>query len=189
MPKDRAEVQDQYKIGGGQLNEYEFDINKGAVEGQASQEGVVAEGLQGAAEPGLPQNVAERIRQVEEAARRKVGRRSDSGETRAVTGRAQAGAQGGAAKKGGGAARKGAAKKAAGGAKRVAEKSGTISRGGKTAAKSAGKKGGTKGAAGATKGGGKAAASQKRSPARKSPAKSASKGSRTQAGGGSRSSG
>ena len=25
MPKDRAEVQDQYKIGGGSLNEYEYE--------------------------------------------------------------------------------------------------------------------------------------------------------------------
>ena len=92
MPKDKAEVQDQYKIGGGQLNEYEFDLNKGAVESQqreSSQE-VPVEGLRGAAEPGLPENVAARIREVEEAVRRKVGRRRDSGEQRAVSGRAQA---------------------------------------------------------------------------------------------------
>src|SRR5215210_5310225 len=77
MPKDRAEVQDQYKIGGGSLNEYEYGQSKGAYEEQAHQspEGAPAEGLQGAAEPNAPQNVAERIRQVEERAHEIVERR------------------------------------------------------------------------------------------------------------------
>jgi len=34
MPKDRAEVQDQYKIGGGSLNEYEYEQSKGDYEEQ-----------------------------------------------------------------------------------------------------------------------------------------------------------
>ena len=37
MPKDRAEVQDQYKIGGGSLNEFEFDRSKGEMEEQEHQ--------------------------------------------------------------------------------------------------------------------------------------------------------
>src|SRR5215204_7525938 len=77
MPKDPAEVQDQYKIEGGFLNEHEFNLNKGEMEEQAHQvpDDVPVEGLRGAAEPGLPENVAERIRQVEERAHEIVERR------------------------------------------------------------------------------------------------------------------
>src|ERR1700754_2313871 len=77
MPKDRAEVQDQYKIGGGSLNEYEFNQGKGEMEEQEHQtpEGGHVEGLRGADEPNQPQNVAERIRQVEERAHEIVERR------------------------------------------------------------------------------------------------------------------
>src|SRR3954462_12372205 len=77
MPKDRAEVQDQYKIGGGSLNEFEFDRSKGELEEQAHQtpDDVPVEGLRGAAEPNAPQNVAERIRQVEQRAHEIVERR------------------------------------------------------------------------------------------------------------------
>ena len=107
MPKDRAEVQDQYKIGGGFLNEYEVALNKGDMEEQTHQspEGAPVEGLRGAAEPNAPQNVAERIRQVEERAHEIVERRR--------------------AKQGGGGAQQGASKKAAGqtAAKAAAKKS------------------------------------------------------------------
>src|SRR3954469_5851067 len=77
MPKDRAEVQDQYKIGGGSLNEYEYGQSKGEYEERAHQvpDDAPVEGLRGAAEPGLPGNVAERIRQVEERAHEIVERR------------------------------------------------------------------------------------------------------------------
>src|ERR1041384_5251691 len=77
MPKDRAEVQDQYKIGGGSLNEFEFDQSKGEMEeqGHARPEGEYAEGLRGAAEPSAPQNVAERIQQVEQRAHEIVEQR------------------------------------------------------------------------------------------------------------------
>src|SRR3954462_7417076 len=77
MPKDRAEVQDQYKIGGGSLNEYEFNRDKGEMEEQEHQtpEGVHVEGLHGADEPNAPQNVAERIKQVEQRAHEIVERR------------------------------------------------------------------------------------------------------------------
>src|SRR4051812_37628825 len=77
MPKDRAEVQDQYKIGGGSLNEYEFNQDKGEMEEQERQtpEGAHAEGLHGADEPNAPRNVAERIRQVEQRAHEIVERR------------------------------------------------------------------------------------------------------------------
>jgi hypothetical protein len=158
MPKDRAEVQDQYKIGGGSLNEYEFDRSKGEMEEQERQspEGTPAEGLHGAAESNAPQNVAARIRQVEERAHEIVERRraKQSGST-ARTGSAQKGAgkaaqksaqkssgaskkasvkkagkasakTGGAAKKGG--AKKGGAKK--GSAKKVAAKKGAAKRSG-----------------------------------------------------------
>jgi hypothetical protein len=90
MPKDRAEVQDQYKIGGGQLNEYEFNQGKGEMEEQEhpAPEGGHVEGLRGADEPNAPQNVAERIREVEQRAHEIVERR-------------RAKASGGAASKGG----------------------------------------------------------------------------------------
>ena len=34
MPKDKTDVQEQYKIGGGSLNEYEFNQDKGGMEEQ-----------------------------------------------------------------------------------------------------------------------------------------------------------
>src|ERR1043166_6349209 len=112
MPKDRAEVQDQYKIGGGSLNEFEFDRSKGEMEEHehARPEGEQGESLlRGAAEPNAPQNVAERIRRVEEAAHEKVKRlRAKRGEGR----------KGAAA-----ASKRGAKKGAAKGAKRAAKKS------------------------------------------------------------------
>ncbi|MBV9928310.1 MAG: hypothetical protein JOZ96_25045 [Acidobacteria bacterium] len=129
MPKDRAEVQDQYKIGGGSLNEYEYEQSKGEYEEQTHQvpDDAPVEGLRGASEPGLPENVAERIRQVEERAHEIVERR-----------RAK---QGGGAKQGAAKAAKKSTKKAAPAAKQ--------------GAKAAAKKGAAKGAA--KKGGGKAA--------------------------------
>src|ERR687890_803142 len=77
MPKDPAENQDQYKIQGGFLNEYEFNQSKGEYEEQShpAPDDAPVEGLRGAAEPGLPENVAERIRQVEERAHEIVERR------------------------------------------------------------------------------------------------------------------
>src|SRR5215211_2541736 len=113
MPKDPAENQDQYKIQGGLLNEYEFNQSKGEYEEQAHQvpDDAPVEGLRGAAEPGLPENVAERIRQVEERAHEIVERR-----------RAK---QGGGGQKGSGKAAKKsapAAKKAAKGANKKAAK-------------------------------------------------------------------
>jgi hypothetical protein len=76
MPKDRAENIDRYKIRGGQLNEYEFEQNEGeltAQEHEHSEHG--GEGLHGASEPNSPQNVAERIREVERHAHEIVERR------------------------------------------------------------------------------------------------------------------
>ena len=118
MPKDRAEVQDQYKIGGGSLNEYEFNQSKGEVEEQEHQtpEGGHVEGLRGADEPNQPQNVAERIKQVEERAHEIVERR-------------RAKASGGAASKAGSSksakksSKKSAAKTAAKSSKKAAKKS------------------------------------------------------------------
>src|SRR5829696_1083263 len=102
MPKDRAEVQDQYKIGGGSLNEYEQ--SKGEYEEQSHPlpDDAPVEGLRGAAESGLPENVAERIRQVEERAHEIVEKRRAK----------QSGGAGKAAKKSAPAAKK-SAKKAA----------------------------------------------------------------------------
>src|SRR5215204_56706 len=121
MPKDRAEVQDQYKIGGGSLNEYEYEQSKGEYEEQAHQvpDDAPVEGLRGAAEPGLPENVAERIRQVEERAHEIVERRR--------------------AKQGGG-AQKGAAK----GAKKSAQASKKSAQGAAKAAAGGSKSGGAK---------------------------------------------
>lgn len=102
MPKDRTENIDRYKVRGGHLNEYEYQQNEGALE--ESREGFGGEdgeGLRGAAEPNAPQNVAERIRQVEEAAHEKVARRSAKrGEGSALKKGAAGGAKKGAAKKG-----------------------------------------------------------------------------------------
>lgn len=77
MPKDPAENIDRYKIQGGQLNEFEVQQNEEAMAEQerARHGGPQPEGLRGAAEPGLPQNVAERIQQLEAAVREKVERR------------------------------------------------------------------------------------------------------------------
>ncbi len=77
MPKDPAENIDRYKIQGGQLNEFELQQNEEAMAEQerARHGGPQPEGLRGAAEPGLPQNVAERIQQLEAAVREKVERR------------------------------------------------------------------------------------------------------------------
>src|SRR5918997_5008283 len=115
MPKDPAENQDQYKIQGGFLNEYEYEQSKGEYEEQAHQvpDDAPVEGLRGAAEPGLPENVAERIRQVEERAHEIVERRRA---------KQHGGGQKGAGKAAGKAAKKSApaAKKAAKGAKKAA---------------------------------------------------------------------
>lgn len=149
MPKDRAEVQDQYKIGGGSLNEFEFDQSKGEMEEQehARPGGEHGEGLlRGAAEPNAPQNVAGRTRRVEEAAHEKVER------LRAKRGEGRKGAAAGS-KRG---AKKGAAKKGAG-------KGGA----GKAAKGGAGKKTTKGGAQKSTKGGSKRGAAKKGSGARK----------------------
>ncbi|PYS84069.1 MAG: hypothetical protein DMF67_06050, partial [Acidobacteria bacterium] len=98
MPKDRTENIDRYKVRGGHLNEYEFQKNEGALE--ESREGgrsEVGEGLRGAAEPNAPQNVAERIRQVEAAAHAQVERRRAK---RGASGAATKGAAGVVAKRG-----------------------------------------------------------------------------------------
>src|SRR5919112_1625572 len=139
MPKDPAENQDQYKIQGGFLNEYEFNQGKGEMEEQAHQvpDDAPVEGLRGAAEPGLPENVAERIRQVEERAHEIVERR-------------RAKQRGGAGQAAGQSAKKSAqaSKKAAkGGAKGSAKKGAAKGSAKKGAAKGSAKKGGVKGAA------------------------------------------
>jgi hypothetical protein len=155
MPKDRAEVQDQYKIGGGSLNEYEYEQSKGEYEEQTHQapDDAPVEGLRGAAEPGLPENVAERIRRVEERAHEVVERRRAK-----QGGGAQKGAAKAASKKGGakGAAKKVGAAKKAGGAKGAAKKGAAKK---SAAKKSAAGKGGAKSAAG--KGGAKKGAAKK----------------------------
>jgi hypothetical protein len=138
MPKDRAEVQDQYKIDGGSLNEYEYEQSKGEYEEQTHPvpDDAPVEGLRGAAEPGLPENVAERIREVEQRAHEIVERRrakQRGGTGTAATKAAKKSAP--AAKK----AAKGATKAAA--AKKGTAKSGGASKGG---AKGSAKKGGAK---------------------------------------------
>ena len=76
MPKDRTENIDRYKIRGGQLNEYEFERNEGELAEQDRERFEHGgEGLHGANEPNAPQNVAERIQQVEQRAHEIVERR------------------------------------------------------------------------------------------------------------------
>jgi hypothetical protein len=156
MPKDRAEVQDQYKIGGGSLNEYEFNQGKGEMEEQEHQTpegGYVAEGLHGADEPNAPQNVAERIREVEQRAHEIVERRR----AKAGAGKSASKSAKSAGKSAGKTAKKSASKAAGKSAKKAAKKP-AASKGSKSGAgkkgtsKSAGKKSG-----GAKKGAGKAA--------------------------------
>src|SRR5215216_1740162 len=107
MPKDRAEVQDQYKIGGGSLNEYEYEQSKGEYEEQTHQvpDEAPVEGLRGAAEPGLPENGAKGASKKGAAKGGVKGAAKKSSKKSA--------AKKGSAGKGGvkGAAKKGAAKK------------------------------------------------------------------------------
>lgn len=157
MPKDRTENIDRYKVRGGQPNEFELDRNEGAVAEEErrhalgqSQEGESL--LRGGAEPGLPQNVAERIREVTEAAREKVERRRRLREARDKPPHAAA-RKGGAKKAAKKAAGKSAKKAVKGTAKKSATKKGPASK------KAAGKSG-----AAAKGGGGK---SSKKASARK----------------------
>jgi DNA end-binding protein Ku len=174
MGKDRTENIDRYKVRGGHLNEYEYQRNEGELE--ESREGGGPEGgeglLRGAAEPNAPQNLAERIRQIEQRAHEIVERR------RAKRGEGGAGRQGAAgAKKG---ASRGGAKR---GVKRAAKKGGA----GKAAAKGGASKrgapkpsGGKKSSAGgkrasAARGAKKGAGAKKSSAAKKSAKKGAAK--------------
>ena len=157
MPKDRAEAQDQYKIGGGSLNEFEFDQSKGEMEERERQtpEGAHAEGLHGAEEPNAPQNVAERVRQVEERAHEIVERRRRKQST---GGAASKGGAGKASLKSTNAENRAAGKAAKSGSKSAA-KSVKKSAGGKGSKADAGKKGASK-SAGKKSGGAKKAASK-----------------------------
>lgn len=150
MPKDPAENKGRYEIRGGQINEYEFQQNEGEIERQDAgerPEGLPAEGLQGASEPGLPQNVARRIEEVEAAVQAKVNKSTPPAGAQAAKS-----AKGGAAKKA--AAPKPAAKKAAtakSAAKKSAAKKGVTKKAAKkvaakktAAAKSGAKKGAAK---------------------------------------------
>lgn len=136
MPKDPTENIGRYKIRGGQINEYEFQQNEGEIEAQEGREraeDLPVEGLQGAVEPGLPQNVAKRIQQIEAMVRAKVRGRGQQ----AAESNPKAGAKTAPPMKSG-TAKKSSAKKTA--AKKPAAK--------KSATKKAGKTGATKKAAG-----------------------------------------
>ncbi|MGB7926429.1 MAG: hypothetical protein WCF57_24525, partial [Pyrinomonadaceae bacterium] len=73
MPKDPAENQDQYKIGGGFLNEFEFQQNKGALTEEEHQrfQRQQEERQEGEADR-EPQSEAERIERMMEDARVKA---------------------------------------------------------------------------------------------------------------------
>jgi hypothetical protein len=117
MPKDKTENIDRYKIRGGHINEFEFSLNEGAMTEQERErfDEQHGEGLHGASEPGAPQNVAQRIRHVEEVAREKVKHRREQqgGAAAAKTaGAKKSGKKSGAASKStSGRAKKSAAKK------------------------------------------------------------------------------
>ena len=76
MPKDPAENQDQYKIGGGFLNEFEFQQNKGALTEEEHQRFLRQQEERQAGEaetaPRQPESEAERIAQMMEDARVKA---------------------------------------------------------------------------------------------------------------------
>jgi hypothetical protein len=172
MPKDKSEIQDQYKIEGGFINEYEFNQSKGEMEEQEHQtpEGGHVEGLRGADEPNAPQNVAERIREVEQRAHEIVERR-------------RAKASGGAASKGGAgkvsmkqqnaenmaagkASKKSAKKSSKKSAKKSSKKSSKKAPATKGSKAGAGKKGASK-SAGKKSGGSKKGAASKKSGTKK----------------------
>lgn len=177
MPKDRAEVQDQYKIGGGQLNEYEFNQGKGEMEEQEhpTPEGGHVEGLRGADEPNAPQNVAERIREVEQRAHEIVERRrakasGGAGKVAMKQQNAENMAAGKASKKSTKkSAKKSAKKSGAKAAKKSSKKTAKKASASKGSKAGAGKKGASKSAKSASKksGGAKKGAASKKSGTKK----------------------
>jgi hypothetical protein len=190
MPKDKSEIQDQYKIEGGFINEYEFNQSKGEMEEQEHQtpEGGHVEGLRGADEPNAPQNVAERIREVEQRAHEIVERRrakasggaaskGGAGKVSMKQQNAENMAAGKAAKK---AAKKSSKKSPAEAARKSSKKSAkkaAASKGSKTgagkkgASKSAGKKSGGSKKGSAEKGGTKKGGASKKGSAKKGASK------------------
>jgi hypothetical protein len=167
MPKDPVRNQPNYKIGGGQLNEFEYARNQGAMteaehERFQQQQAERAAGEESGAQS-APQTEAERIRQLMADVHEKVERRKQKAHTAAPTrpaarkGSARKSASRVGAKEG---AQKGGAKKSAvkAGAKKSAARAG--------ASKTASKAGAKKRAPGAvkqsgTKGGGKGVSSKK----------------------------
>ncbi|MDX6693047.1 MAG: hypothetical protein QOF02_650 [Blastocatellia bacterium] len=159
MPKDPKRNRSNYDIGGGEINEFEFHQNQGAMaeEMRARFEQLETERREsGDAEP---PSEAERIAQLMEAVREKVARKKGkqssgggqtlkAGQTLGADGMPLAGVKGGASiarKKGG--AKKGAAEKKASAGKSSSKKSGGKKSGSKkSVAKKSGAKKGAKGA-------------------------------------------
>jgi hypothetical protein len=167
MPKDPARNQPNYKIGGGQLNEFEYARNQGAMteaehERFQQQQAERAAGEESAAQS-APQTEAERIQQLMADVHEKVERRKQKAQGAALARPAarKDGAQKSVAKAGAKkSAQKGGAKKSAAkaGAKKSAARAG--------ASKTASKVGAKKRAPGTVKqsvvkGGGKGAGSKK----------------------------
>ncbi len=141
MPKDPARNQPNYKIGGGQLNEFEFAHNQGAMT-EAEHERFLQQQAEGETAP--PQTEAARIQQlmadVHEQVQRRKAKAQPPTKKGAAKKQATRAATKGAAKKV--ATKKGAAKKSA--AKKGAAKKGAAKRAG--ARKGASKKGARKAA-------------------------------------------
>ena len=140
MPKDPTRNVDRYKIGGGHLNEFEFQKNQGAITEEERDRFARQEEerrlREGETAPAPPQDEAERIRQLVEAAREEAQRNIEKREKQAAaTAPPRSGRAGKAAK-----SKRATSKSAAGakksGAKKTTKKSGTKKRGAKkTAAK------------------------------------------------------
>lgn len=159
MPRDPWKNQPNYKIGGGQLNEYEFNRQHGALTEQEKQPFEFQEQERELPDESGATDEAGRVRRLMEEAHEKVERRQGA---RATSGAKKSGTQKSGARKSGGAkksaartAKKGAAKKGAkksgsakkAGAKRVgAGKSSGAKRAaaGRSAGKGAGQKGGAR---------------------------------------------
>lgn len=171
MPKDPWKNQPNYKIGGGQLNEYEFNQQHGALteqershlpgqpQGQAGEAATDATPTEGDPnENPEARRIRELMEEVHEKVARKQGGRKSVGAQKSSAKKPPAtGANKSAAKGGKKVAAKGAAKSAAkGGAKSGAQKSGA---GKGSAKKSSGAK--KSGARGAAKGGAKKSATKK----------------------------
>lgn len=148
MPKDPARNQPNYKIGGGQLNEFEFAQHQGEM---TAAEHERFQGQQAAgADDAAPQTEAERIRQLMADVHEKVARRKQK-QAGGAAAQPNARPPRNAPKKAGAKAKATGTKKAAKKAVKKTAKKGAKKSGGEKRAASAGKKSGASKQSGAGK--------------------------------------